>query len=82
MGCPGSRRRPCTITLGRFPREDCDSDGKHDSLDMAMYVLGVGQELLDLQSLRQVLTTRVDTVLLVRTRYSSDGTRVHRPAPR
>jgi hypothetical protein len=52
---------------------DYDSDGKHDSLDVAMYALVVGQESLDLQNARSVLATRVDTVLLARARYSSNG---------
>jgi hypothetical protein len=52
---------------------DYDFDGKHDSLDVAMYALVIGQEQIDLQNARGVLATRVDTVLLARVRYSSKG---------
>lgn len=53
--------------------EDYDGDGRRDSLDLAMYVVVVGQERLDLENARQLQATRVDTVILARARYSSTG---------
>lgn len=53
--------------------DDLDGDGRREALDLAVYSLVVGEEVLNLASRRAVRAVRVDLVSLARARGSAQG---------
>jgi hypothetical protein len=52
---------------------DYDGDGVYDAIDVAIYSRVIGMEVVDLVSAPQLQTVHVRTTLMLRVKYSKDG---------